>query len=413
MEEGLRSLVGGGSLVLLFVFSLAEAALQLLSRAKLEEKTPGGEDRERVRHRLSDLLALKVTARTLRIVSFVIFVAVCATFVDWSVQGMGGLLPVTLVAVPVTLLLAEVVPRGIVASHPEGIVRWTLPILYPFSKVLWPIASLSTGIARLLHREPVDGPRAMEEDIRTAAEEAEREGVLAKEDRAMIEKIMEFRDVQVNEVMTPRTDLFCIEVETSMEETMKIAKRTSHSRIPVYSGNRDTIVGILYLKDLLRQIDNGDLASVTLRAIMRKPLFIPETKFVSDLLKEFQASKIHIAIVVDEYGGTSGIVTIEDLLEEIVGEIQDEYDAEEEVPLRRIAEDTVDVDAKFHIDELNRELGLDLPEGDGFETLGGFVFSQLGKVPRVGENFRHGSVEFTVLAADERRINRLKLVITR
>lgn len=229
----------------------------------------------------------------------------------------------------------------------------------------------------------------------------------------MIEKIMEFRDVQVNEVMTPRTDLFCIEVETTMEETLKIAKRTSHSRIPVYSGNRDTIVGILYLKDLLRRIDNGNLASVTLREIMRKPLFTPETKFISDLLREFQASKIHIAIVVDEYGGTSGIATIEDLLEEIVGEIQDEYDAEEEVPLKRIAEDTVDVDAKFHIDELNRELGLDLPEGDGFETLGGFVFSQLGKVPRVGDNFRHGPVEFTVLDADERRINRLQLVITR
>ncbi|MCZ6602870.1 MAG: hemolysin family protein, partial [Planctomycetota bacterium] len=275
------------------------------------------------------------------------------------------------------------------------------------------IARISGAIAGWLRREHDDGSLAIEEGLRTAAVEAERKGVLAKEDRAMIEKIMEFRDVQVIEVMTPRTELFSIEVETPMLETLKIAKRTSHSRIPVYSGNRDTIVGVLYLKDLLRQLDNGKVTSVTLREIMRKPLFIPETKFVSDLLREFQASKIHMAIVVDEYGGTSGIVTIEDLIEEIVGEIQDEYDADEEVPLKRIADDTVDVDAKFHIDELNRELGLDIPEGDGFETLGGFVFSHLGKIPRVGDNFHHGAVEFTILDADERRINRLKLVIKR
>ena len=412
MEEDLRNLLGGGSLVVLFVFTLAEAALQLLSRAKLEEKSPGEEDRTRIRRRLSNLPVLKVTARTLRIASFVVFVAVCTTIVDRSSDGFGALIPVVLGAALIVLLVAEVLPRGIAASRPEWIVRWTLPILYPLSRVLWPVASLSGVIAGWLGHRPDNGSEAIEEGILTAAEEAEREGVLAKEDRAMIEKIMEFRDVQVIEVMTPRTELFCIEVETPMQETLKIAKRTSHSRIPVYSGNRDTIVGILYLKDLLRQIDNGETGGVTLREIVRKPLFIPETKYVSDLLREFQASKIHMAIVVDEYGGTSGIVTIEDLLEEIVGEIQDEYDSEE-VPFKRIGEDTVDVDARFHIDELNRELGLELPEGDGFETLGGFVFSRLGKVPKAGERFRHGEVEFTVLDADERRINRLRVVIKR
>lgn len=413
LEDGLRNLLAGGSLVLLFVFSLAEAALHLFSRAKLEERVPGAENGERIRRRLSEDAVLKATGRTLRIFFFFAFFSVCPAFVDWESRGAAGLIPVALIALPAVLLAAEILPRGIAASHPEGTARWAIPLLYPFSKVLWPVAGLSTLIARWLRRGPEKDPQAIEEDIRTAAEEAEREGVLAKEDRAMIEKIMEFRDVQVVEVMTPRTELFSIEVDTSIEETLEMAKSTSHSRIPVYSGNRDTIVGVLYLKDLLRQIDNGKLASMTLRDIMRKPVFIPETKYVSELLREFQASKIHMAIVVDEYGGTSGIVTIEDLLEEIVGEIHDEYDPVEKPPLERIGEDQVDVDAKVHLDELNEELGLDLPEGDGFETLGGFVFSHLGKVPRVGEHFRHGKVEFTVLDADERRINRLKLVIKR
>ena len=412
MDEGLRGLLAGASLALLFVFSLADAALRLFARSRLEEKISDPRARERLRRRLEHLPPLKVTARSLRILCLIVFVAAIATS-DWSETPIGPLFTALIIAAPVGILLVEVLPHGIAASRPESVVRWTLPIIYPLSRVLGPIARVSGGIASWLRQAPDDGQLAIEEGILSAAEEARREGVLDELDRAMIENIMELRDVQVGEVMTPRTDIFAIEVETDMREALRLVQRTSHSRIPVYSGNRDTIVGVLYVKDLLRQIDNEKIDTVTIRDVVRKPLFIPETKHVSDLLREFQSKKIHLAIVVDEYGGTSGVVTIEDILEEIVGEIEDEYDTAQFSPLKRISDTTVEVDAKVHIDMLNEQLGLGLPEDDQFETLGGFVFFHMGKVPKVGEQFRHEGIGFTILDADDRRINRLKLVIKR
>ena len=411
MNAGAREILALSSLIPLFVFSMAGAGIRQFARSKLEEAVADEEVRERLRRRLTELAPLGAAARTMRIVFLVLFVALWTSAPVRSGDGVAGFLGAVLFALPVALIVGEILPIGIASCRPESTVRWTLAILYPVSRLLLPLHRLSGGIASWLGPSPSSRRVAIAEEIVSAADEAEREGVLPRRAREMIEKIVEFRDVQVGQVMTPRTDIFCIDVETPMPEVSKLASRTSHSRIPVYSGNRDTIVGIVYLKDLVRLMDDPTGAPSSLRQILRRPLFVPDTKYVSELLHEFQLSRVHMAIVVDEYGGTSGVVTIEDILEEIVGEIEDEYDPGPAAPTKRINESTLEVDAKVHIDEVNQALGLGLPEDDGFETLGGFVFSRLGKVPAIGEQFQHENVEFTVLDADERKINRVKITV--
>jgi magnesium and cobalt transporter len=207
-----------------------------------------------------------------------------------------------------------------------------------------------------------------------------------------------------------------IKVSATLEEAVKVAVEKGHSRIPVYEGTRDRIVGVLYARDLLRVAGDGKTPKdASIRPLLRKPLYVPVTKQIGELLKEFRTRKVHIAIVLDEWGGTAGMVTIEDVIEEIIGEIEDEYDHGQEEPpaFKRIDAASAEVDARLRIDELNDHLALDLPEDGEFETVGGFMFYHMGKVPKKGEKFVHGDVELTVLDADERRIRRVRVDVKR
>jgi putative hemolysin len=279
--------------------------------------------------------------------------------------------------------------------------------------VLAPLSRSMTWLPHAVARLSGKHPEAFQQErlaaeITDAAEEGERSGVLEEGEREMIENIIDLGETEAVEVMTPRIDLVSLDVETSREEARRVAVESGHSRIPVHEGNRDQIIGILHVKDLLKEPDDGEAKSV--RELVRKAHYIPETKNLGELLKEFKDLKTHIAIVLDEYGGTSGLITMEDVLEEIVGEITDEFDSGQTVSaIRRVDANTHRVDAKLHVHDLNEALNLQLPEDAGYETLGGFVFSTLGRVPEEGETFQHNGTEFKILKADSRRVSRVQV----
>ena len=301
---------------------------------------------------------------------------------------------------------------------------WAEPFLY-FTWPFWQAASVGlaplvlgarfvdTFLHRLLGRIPeVPDEESFEDEIRSIVTEGHREGLLEEDAREMIEGVIELSDVVVSEIMTPRTDMVSIPLSFSWSEAVDFVTKVGHTRIPAYDQNRDDIVGILYVKDLLPELAKGTSPPVTpWSSLLREPHFIPETKPVDVLLQEFQRDQQHMVVVLDEYGGVSGLVTMEDVLEEIVGEIVDEYDKDLVDGIRRLDDRTTDVLGKVHIDEINDRLDLDIPDDGDFDTIGGFVFSELGHVPAIGEELVHKNVRITVVEATRRRIERVRLEI--
>lgn len=246
-----------------------------------------------------------------------------------------------------------------------------------------------------------------EEEIHALLQVGHEHGTLEPEERKMIHSIFGFGDTSVREVMVPRIDMVTVEIETPYEEIVKIVTACGHSRIPVYREKVDDIAGMIYAKDLLAL--SGNHSNFNLEKLLRPTYFVPEEKKIDELLKEFQTEKIHIAVVVDEYGGTAGLVSMEDIIEEIVGEIQDEYD-EEQPKLIHENEKTVIASGRITISELNEQINFELlPESEAYDTLAGFVFSQLGDVPDVGRNFEFDGYEFTVEEVVNKRITRIRL----
>ena len=246
-----------------------------------------------------------------------------------------------------------------------------------------------------------DEPRADRGSEGGAEGEAERDA----DQREMIQGVQELGDTTVKEVMVPRIDTVFLPLSSSREELLEKVVACGHSRIPVYSDTIDSVVGVLYAKDLLRSLVKGEAFS--LADLVRKPFFVPESKRIDSLLKEFRRRRVHIAVVVDEYGGVSGIVCLEDIIEEIVGEIQDEFDEERE-DVVRLGDSSWLCDARANLDDVNRETGLDLPE-DEFDTLGGFVFALFGKIPARYERASSGELDFTVQDMDGHRITSVKI----
>jgi CBS domain containing-hemolysin-like protein len=292
----------------------------------------------------------------------------------------------------------------------------TWPLWNVVGKLAEPLVLAARGVDALLHRVAGRAPQeanedSIEEEIRTIVSEGHREGLLEEEAREMIEGVIELGDANVSHIMTPRTDINMIQVDTPWDEVVEAVIESGHTRVPVYGSSRDEIVGILYSKDLLPELAKpAGQSPRSLAELVRKPLFVPETKPVDDLLNLFQKSRTHIAVVLDEYGGVSGLVTIEDALEEIVGEIDDEYDQKSEAQIRKIDDDTCEALGRTHVDEINAVMAFDLPENEDFDTIGGFVFAEFGRVPAVGESITwQDAVRVTVLEASRRRVNRVRL----
>ncbi|MBN1912321.1 MAG: HlyC/CorC family transporter [Pirellulales bacterium] len=293
----------------------------------------------------------------------------------------------------------------------------TWPLWRTAALVLWPLTLGTRFFDTLLHRlagrvpeEPDE--ESFEDEIRTIVTEGHREGLLEEDAREMIEGVIELSDLDVSEIMTPRTDMVSLPVSMSWQELLDIVVDQSHTRIPVYDKNRDDIIGILYTKDLLPELAKGPSEpNRPWTSLLRDPYFVPETKPLDVLLQEFQRTRHHMAVVLDEYGGVSGIVTMEDVLEEIVGEIIDEYDKDLVDGIRQLDEGVAEALGNVHIDEVNERLSLKLPEDGDFDTIGGLVFSGLGYVPQVGEQWMQDNVRLTVLEATRRRILRLRIEV--
>ena len=289
--------------------------------------------------------------------------------------------------------------------EPEKIVARLLPVITAASWLLFPIAYLIRRIFAGRAPGPEKPAEATEQEVRAYIDVGRQEGILEKEEEKLLLSIVDFGDTRVREVMTPRTDIVWIDVAASLTVLFDLFVESKYSRIPVARGSIDTVVGIVHVKDALQII--RERASRSIADLMREAYFVPDTKKVSELLREFQRRHLWMAIVVDEYGGVSGIVTVEDLLEEIVGEISDEHEDERE-PVSRSGENAYSVSGKANI-EVIRDLFGRGPEAEEFTTVGGFLATRLGHIPKPGETYRESDLRFTVEEADRRRVYRVRI----
>jgi putative hemolysin len=395
-------------ILLVGLSAASEMALASLSRLQLRQVV--AEDRSRARvaevlisqpaRMLSTLLVLKLTG-------FVLATAGAGTALIASRLASGWLWLWWFLALLAVLILAQILPRAWVVGRQAKAALWLAPMIGGFAFLLTPITAL---MRRIGHSAVPDGTSEesiflSEDGLRFLLNVTEEETTIEDDEKEMIASIFEFGDKLVREVMVPRIDVVAVSVHLSMLEALDVILKAGHSRIPVYADSIDNVSGILYAKDLLRYLRDGR-TDVPLNKILRPAYFIPESKKVDELLQELQRRKVHMAVVVDEYGGTAGVVTIEDLLEEIVGEIQDEYDAEEPA-VAEVGEREYLFDARVALDEVNKLLDIELP-AEGGDTLGGFIYSQLGKVPAVGDTIQFGDVRIEVLSVAGRRIKQVR-----
>lgn len=318
----------------------------------------------------------------------------------------------------VVFFFADVLPWTIARVAAEWFLfRWW-PVIAVLQSLLRPALWIANQLDRYAHRvagraEPDDDDASvLEDDIRSVVEEGEREGVLEQGSTIMIRRVMELKDEDVGAIMTPRTEMDCVQADCTLEEARQLLIESGHSRMPVIGDSTDDVLGFLYAKDLLRALEphrTGEPIAV-LRDIIREAVYVPVTTQIPALLELMKRQMIHIAMVHDEYGGVAGLVTMEDILEEIVGEIADEYDEEHQVEdIQAQSSGVTEVDARVRLDEFNRQCDYHLPESDDFDTVGGFVFSQFGRMPTAGESLDWQRLRFTVLEADARRIQRLRI----
>jgi putative hemolysin len=326
-----------------------------------------------------------------------------------------SLVIVTIVIALFTIVFAELVPKTLALAHTE---RFALSLARPIeviARVLGPLISLLTGLTRAVAgalgaRVSADAQISAEE-LKLIVERGGEQGVLEAEEEQMINAVIELGERRVHEVMVPRIDIVGLEVSGTFEEAVERIIAEGHSRLPVWEQSIDQIVGILYAKDLLRFLREASADPPPIRALLRTPLFVPESITIDDLLRQLQRRKVHLAVVLDEYGGTAGLVTIEDLLEEIVGEIQDEYDVEEPMVVR-LDDDRARIDGRASVDELGElwdDLDVDalLEDREEYDTLGGLMFHRIGRVPKPGDEIRVGVLTLTVETTDGRRAGKV------
>lgn len=331
------------------------------------------------------------------------------------ISGVSTVL-ITLVTSYFSLVLGELAPKKIAMQKPEKVSFAVVPVLLFVSKVTKPfvkILSVSTNaVVRLFGLDPnADEEEVTEEEIRMMVDVGQEKGVIEDVQKEMINNIFEFDDIDVADIMTHRTDMACVDEEDSLAEAIQLSMEEGYSRIPVYEEDPDNVVGIVYIKDLLKYIGSALPETLQLKDVMRKAYYVPESKRCGALFAEMTEKHIQMAIVVDEYGGTAGLVTLEDIVEAIVGNIQDEYDNEDE-EISKINETTFTIDGVTDLEEVEEQLGIEFPKDD-FDTLGGFIISQLGFLPQDGDMnaVEFENIRFTVLNVEDRRIGKVKVEI--
>ncbi len=410
----------------LAVLSASEAALHAIRRPHLIEELAGRGRRGRRAGTMGRLFVQYLAA--IQVAEFLIvfaFAGIAAAFIAPRlsalirfVVGLDVILSdvsAVVVTVAVLSLLAVLfglfVPRSIGVRYASNVL---IVLVWPLELVTWltrPLVAVLFLLTRLFTKpfgaNPRTGALVTEEDIKALVETGEAQGIIAEDERHMITSIFSLGEKRVHEVMVPRTDILGLDVDTASGDVLEQITRVGHSRIPVYEGSADNIIGILYVKDLFRRLARGE-KDVQLRPFLRPAQFVPETKKVDELLREMQSDKVHIAIVVDEYGGTAGLVTIEDLVEEIVGEIRDEYDLEQELVLP-VSDREALMDARVPFADVLETFDLDVGPSEDYDTLGGFIVHELGRFPRAGEVVEAGGARFVVESVEGRRIRRVRV----
>jgi gliding motility-associated protein GldE len=324
-----------------------------------------------------------------------------------------GILIDIIVVTFVILICSEIIPKVAAVKNAKKVAKnFALPLTifhYLFSPLVSIFYTLTQWMTSLFK---LNKSRLMlsEEELRSIVDMGEEKGTLQQDEKEMIHSIFEFGETMVKEIMIPRIDMVCISTDSKLDSLLSLIKKHLHSRIPLYRDKVDNIIGIIYAKDLLPFVNRKKNGDANLEKLARPAYFVPEQKKIDELLREFQSQRIHMAIVVDEYGGTSGIVTLEDIIEEIVGEIQDEHDSEQ--PLyQQINDNEYLVDGGMDLEEMNEELLINLPTEEGVETLGGFLFGLFGSVPREKQSVSYENYKFVIEKVIRRRITKVKIII--
>lgn len=421
VEAGVYLGILGLLLVFSALFSGSEVAFFSLSPGAREEI---GEDRSRSAVRVQWLLERpRSLLNTILILNTLVNVgaAVLATMLTLDAAVVLGWSETTAILVQmvaltfVLLVVSEIAPKVTASRQPAVYARAVTVLLYPLARLLYPISSalakITMWIQSHIHRtsEPLSS-----EDLKTMAEVGEAHGSLEEDERALIHSILEFGETTVREVMVSRVDMIALPETATLEEALELIRASGHSRFPLYSDHLDHILGVIYAKDLLPFLgnDHDEARTPAWSALLRQPRFVPVSKKLDDMLTDFQTHNTHMAIVVDEYGGTAGLVTLEDLLEEVVGEIRDELDEPDETLYAVIGPDTWRVEARIDLDDLAEAIGIDLDaDAFDFETLGGLIFHLTGEVPSPGDEVAYHRLQMTVEDIDQNRIKEVLVTL--
>jgi CBS domain containing-hemolysin-like protein len=397
------------------LFAALDAALQRVSKARVEELRREGTKRaaaleevieDRARH-VALLLLLRILLETVAAVLVTLFFFDLWDSTIQAVAAAAGVMTV------VSYVLVGVGPRTLGRQHAYGVALASAGVVRLLGRVLGPIATLLILIGNMITpgRGFRDGPFSSEVELRELVDMAEERGVVESGERNMIHSVFELGDTIAREVMVPRTDVVYIERHKTVRQALALALRSGFSRIPVIGENVDDVVGVVYLKDLIRRSQNSDARNgPRVEELMRPPTFVPESKPVDELLRDMQAARIHIAIVVDEYGGFAGLVTIEDILEEIVGEIADEHDRFQRPEVEELPDGSMRVTARLPVEDLAELFGVELPRDDDVETVGGLLARELGRVPIEGSQTEVAGLKLVAESLGGRR-NRIDTLL--
>ena len=404
----LPGLLGVLALAAVYLGSVS-AAFAVLMRLSLRLLAERGNRSSRLGVYLDDPVQLFLPVRAMLGAVHISVTLVLAT-VFW-LDSAAALLWIVLGSFAFILLFEHLLPSFIVRRDPEAVLDALLPSFDVVARVTWPVVMPFRALLLSRRERPAPVAPAVSEEAQLEATTAyldagEQEGLIERDERQLLQSVVDFGDTLVREVMTPRPDIVAIRSDATLAELRAFFRDQEYSRIPVYAESLDNIVGFVFVKDLMR-LPETEPPGRSVATMLRPAFVVPETKRVSDLLREFQRQQWQMAIVVDEYGGTAGLVTLEDLLEEIVGEIRDEYDVEAE-PFVDDGQGRVVVSGKADIESLGERLGLEI-EADGFETVGGYVMARLGRVPAPGEVHAIDDLTVEILEAERRRVHRVRV----
>jgi putative hemolysin len=406
-----------GLLMAQALLTLAQAALTNAQHSTLKEMVDAGNKKARSVLKLTALPHLSLTFQVFTTLIHFFVAAVTVTRVAdpfisvgsstlniAAIQGL-ALLSVALL----TMILGHVVPEAVGSRYANTVALWTIRPVRVLVLLAKPLLSILLGLSRLLS-SLVKSEKLVntitEEEIMTLVDAGNTGGTIEDEEKEMIYSVLQLDQTRVSEMMVPRIDMISVEINQSLHEAAEQFIQSGYSRIPVYEENIDQLRGLLYAKDLLEHWSaSKDAPAKTIGDLMRPAYFVPETKRADELLKELQARKVHLAIVIDEYGGTAGLVTIEDIIEEIIGEILDEYDFNEEADYEQHSDTEYTVDAGIDLDDFNNLLDVQLP--DNSDTLGGYIYTVLGRVPVVGDLIEHDRLTLKILSVEGRRIRKI------